>query len=49
MRALVFDGPHDARLEEVPAPVAGPGEVVCKVGVVYSLVVRSVATGDQRV
>ena len=34
MKALVFHGPRDARMEEVPDPVAGPGEVVCTVGVV---------------
>lgn len=31
MRALVLHGPDDLRLEEVPMPVPGPGEVVLRV------------------
>lgn len=31
MRALILHGPGDLRLEEVPAPVPGPGEVVVEV------------------
>jgi len=31
MRAVVCHGPRDYRLERVPAPVAGPGEVVVRV------------------
>ncbi|MDX1934720.1 MAG: alcohol dehydrogenase catalytic domain-containing protein [Capsulimonadales bacterium] len=31
MRAVVCHGPEDYRLEEVPTPVAGPGEVVVRV------------------
>lgn len=31
MKALVFRGPNDIRLEEVPKPEPGPGEVVVKV------------------
>lgn len=31
MPALVCHGPHDYRLEELPTPVAGPGEVVIEV------------------
>lgn len=31
MRALVLHGPDDLRLEEVPVPVPGPGEVVLRV------------------
>jgi L-iditol 2-dehydrogenase len=31
MRALVLHGPGDLRLEEVPEPVAGPGELVVEV------------------
>ena len=33
MRALVFHGPGDVRLEKVPEPVAGPGEVLVQVEV----------------
>lgn len=32
MQAIVAHGPRDYRLEEVPVPVAGPGEVVIEVG-----------------
>lgn len=31
MRAAVFHGPHDVRLQDVPDPVAGPGEAVVRV------------------
>jgi L-iditol 2-dehydrogenase len=31
MRAIMCRGPKDYRLEEVPMPHAGPGEVVIKV------------------
>lgn len=31
MKALVYHGPHDFRLEERPKPKAGPGEAVVKV------------------
>ena len=31
MKAVVIHGPNDLRIEEVPKPVPGPGEVVCKV------------------
>ena len=31
MPAVVCHGPHDYRLEEVPVPQAGPGEVVVEV------------------
>jgi threonine dehydrogenase-like Zn-dependent dehydrogenase len=31
MRAVVCHGPEDYRMEEVPAPTAGPGEVVIRV------------------
>lgn len=31
MRAAMFHGPGDVRLESVPDPVAGPGEVVVKI------------------
>jgi L-iditol 2-dehydrogenase len=31
MRAMVFHGPGDLRLEELPAPVPGPGEVVLRI------------------
>lgn len=31
MRALVLHGPDDVRLEDVPVPVPGPGEVVLRV------------------
>src|SRR5207342_3500619 len=31
MRATVFHGPGDIRVEEVPRPHAGPGEAVVKV------------------
>jgi L-iditol 2-dehydrogenase len=33
VRALVFHGPGDVRLEKVPEPVAGPGEVLVQVEV----------------
>jgi L-iditol 2-dehydrogenase len=33
VRALVFHGPGDVRLEDVPAPVAGPGDVLVQVEV----------------
>ena len=33
MRALILHGAGDLRLEEVPDPVAGPGEIVVAVGV----------------
>ena len=33
MRALIFHGPGDLRLEEVPDPVAGPGDVLVQVEV----------------
>ncbi len=32
MKALVFNGPGDVELKDVPTPVAGPGEVLLKVG-----------------
>lgn len=32
MRAVIFHGPRDVRLEEVPLPAPGPGEVVLRVG-----------------
>lgn len=32
MRAVIFHGPRDIRLEERPVPDPGPGEVVVKVG-----------------
>jgi threonine dehydrogenase-like Zn-dependent dehydrogenase len=31
MKALVFHGPEDIRIESVPKPVAGPGEAIIKV------------------
>ncbi len=31
MRAMVFHGPGDLRLEELPVPVPGPGELVMKI------------------
>jgi threonine dehydrogenase-like Zn-dependent dehydrogenase len=31
MKALVFHGPNDIRVETVPKPVAGPGEAIVKV------------------
>lgn len=31
MKAVVIHGPHDLRIDEVPKPAPGPGEVVCKV------------------
>ncbi|HYN97698.1 MAG TPA: alcohol dehydrogenase catalytic domain-containing protein [Pilimelia sp.] len=31
MRALVFRGPHDLRVQEFPDPVPGPGEVLLRV------------------
>jgi len=31
MRAQVFHGPGDLRLEEVPVPAPGPGEVLLKI------------------
>jgi threonine dehydrogenase-like Zn-dependent dehydrogenase len=31
MRAVVVHGPEDYRLEEIPVPVAGPGEILLKV------------------
>ncbi|HWQ89672.1 MAG TPA: alcohol dehydrogenase catalytic domain-containing protein [Desulfitobacteriaceae bacterium] len=31
MKALVFHGPNDIRIEQVPKPVAGPGEAIIKV------------------
>jgi NADPH:quinone reductase-like Zn-dependent oxidoreductase len=31
MRAAVLHGPQDVRMEDVPAPVPGPGEVVVRV------------------
>jgi len=31
MRAVVIHGPHDLRVEEIPKPVPGPGQVVCRV------------------
>jgi threonine dehydrogenase-like Zn-dependent dehydrogenase len=33
MRAYVYHGKHDARLEDIPIPTADPGEVVVKVSV----------------
>lgn len=33
MTAAVFHSPNDLRIEEVPVPVAGPGEVIIKVNV----------------
>ncbi|MBI3300323.1 MAG: zinc-binding dehydrogenase [Elusimicrobia bacterium] len=32
MRAVVFHGPRDIRLEEKPVPLPGPGEVVVRIG-----------------
>lgn len=32
MKALVFDGPGDVQLKDVPTPEAGPGQVLLKVG-----------------
>ena len=32
MRAVIFHGPRDVRLEERPVPEPGPGEVVVKIG-----------------
>ena len=32
MRAVIFHGPRDIRLEERPVPEPGPGEVVVKIG-----------------
>ncbi|MDE2512102.1 MAG: alcohol dehydrogenase catalytic domain-containing protein, partial [Elusimicrobia bacterium] len=32
MRAVIYHGPRDVRLEERPVPDPGPGEVVVKVG-----------------
>ena len=34
MKAVIFHGPSDARIEEVPKPTPGSGEVVCKVAAV---------------
>jgi len=34
VRALVYRGPHALRLEEMPAPAAGPGEVLVRVAAV---------------
>lgn len=31
MRAVVLRGPNDLRIEEVPKPIAGPGEVVVRI------------------
>lgn len=31
MRAAVYHGPHDVRIEQVPAPAPGPGEVLLRV------------------
>ncbi|MBI4370828.1 MAG: alcohol dehydrogenase catalytic domain-containing protein [Elusimicrobia bacterium] len=32
MRTVIFHGPRDVRLEELPIPAPGPGEVVVKLG-----------------
>jgi L-iditol 2-dehydrogenase len=32
MRAVIFHGPRDVRLEEKPVPEPGPGEIVVKIG-----------------
>ena len=32
MRAVIYHGPRDIRLEECPIPLPGPGEVVVKIG-----------------
>lgn len=32
MKAVIYHGPRDIRLEEVPMPAPGPGEVVVKLG-----------------
>jgi|GEM_PF-3960357 threonine dehydrogenase-like Zn-dependent dehydrogenase len=32
MKAIVYYRPGDARLEDVPVPVPGPGELLVKVG-----------------
>ncbi len=32
MRGVIFHGPRDIRLEELPAPEPGPGEIVVKTG-----------------
>ena len=37
MRAALLHGPGDLRIEDVPDPVAGPGEIV--------LAIRAAATG----
>lgn len=34
MKAIVFHGPSDARIDEVPKPEPGPREVVCRVAAV---------------
>jgi len=31
LKAVVIHGPYDLRIDEVPKPIAGPGEVVCRV------------------
>lgn len=31
MKALIFDGPHQLRLDELPEPIPGPGEVKLRV------------------
>ncbi|MBA2755477.1 MAG: zinc-dependent alcohol dehydrogenase family protein [Chloroflexia bacterium] len=33
MKAVIINAPHEVSVEDVPAPEAGPGEVVIKVGV----------------
>ncbi|PIR19425.1 MAG: alcohol dehydrogenase, partial [Elusimicrobia bacterium CG11_big_fil_rev_8_21_14_0_20_64_6] len=32
MKAVIYHGPRDIRLEDVPMPTPGPGEVVVKLG-----------------
>ena len=39
MKAVVAHGPEDYRVEEVPVPKAGPGEVIIKVKLVVFVVV----------
>ena len=46
MRALVYLGPRRMELQEVPDPVAGPGEVV--IDAVVSAICGSDLTGSGR-
>ncbi|KAI8988992.1 hypothetical protein BD414DRAFT_485614 [Trametes punicea] len=34
MRAIRFYGPHDVRLDDIPEPILGPGQVKVKVCVI---------------